>query len=46
MPDGGAAAANGTLKLGAHRTLTGVLEGQAVRLASGAPGVARERFIG
>jgi pimeloyl-ACP methyl ester carboxylesterase len=34
---GGAAAAHGILRLGAHRTLTGVLGGQAVRLASGAP---------
>jgi pimeloyl-ACP methyl ester carboxylesterase len=39
---GGAAAAHGTLladprSVGAHKTLTGVLEGQAVRLAGGAP---------
>jgi pimeloyl-ACP methyl ester carboxylesterase len=34
---GGAAAAHGDLRLGAHKTLTGVLEGQAVHLAGGAP---------
>jgi pimeloyl-ACP methyl ester carboxylesterase len=43
---GGTAAAHGTLKLGAHRTLTGVLEGQVVRLASGAPGAVGAQAAG